>query len=144
MPRLSVWMVHSSLIYLIVGFSIGAALLVHKGVALNPAFMYRGGYALWNLLPAHIEFLMFGWIVNLIFGVAYWILPRFSLPPRRGNTVLAVVAFGLLNFGIILSAVSPFLKTLPWLVILGRAFQVGGVLAFVLHAWPRVKAARIM
>jgi hypothetical protein len=76
--------------------------------------------------------------------MAYWILPRFSSPPRRRNTFLAVAAFGLLNFGIILNAISPFLKTLPWLVILGRAFQVGAVLAFVLHVWPRVKAARIM
>ena len=70
MPRLSQWIIRATFIYLLVGFTVGAFLLAHKGVPLHPA--------LWSLLPAHIEFLLMGCVVQLTMGVAFWILPRYG------------------------------------------------------------------
>ena len=60
MPLLSQWMVRTALIYLILGFTFGGLLLTHKGIPLHPS--------LWAWLPAHIEFLLMGWIVQLTMG----------------------------------------------------------------------------
>jgi hypothetical protein len=53
MPRLSCWCLRASLLHLLVGFTLGALLLFHKGVPVHPAF--------WQLLPPHIECLLLGW-----------------------------------------------------------------------------------
>lgn len=132
MPRLSVWYIRAALVYLLMGFTFGALLLFHKGIPLHPS--------LWRLLPAHIEFVLFGWTAQLIMGMAFWILPRFSKAPVRGNEKLAWVAFILLNAGIFTLAAASFGKDASWLNLAGRAAQVAGVVAFSLHAWPRVKA----
>jgi hypothetical protein len=103
------------------------------------------------LLPAHIEFLLFGWTVQLILGVGFWILPRFSpgegRKPRRGREGLAWLAFFLLNLGALLAGLGPLAGVLggagfsSTLSIAGRAAEAGAALAFAVHAWPRVKAA---
>ena len=131
MPRLSVWMIRASLVYLLVGFTFGGLILFHKGLSLSPV--------LWRLLPAHIEFLMIGWIIQLVAGVAFWILPRFSRAPRRGNVRLAWIAFGLFNFGLWMSSFGPLLSTAAWLPFLAKVLQAGAATALVLHAWPRIK-----
>ena len=129
MPRLSVWLIRTALIHLVAGFTIGALLLANKGVSIHPM--------IWRLLPIHIELLLLGWTLQLALGVAFWILPRFG--NERPRAWLAWVAYLLLNLGIGLVAVSVFLVTVPALTFWGRSLEVGAVVAFVLHAWPRVK-----
>ena len=68
MPRLSVWFVRASLIYLLVGFTFGALMLAEKGIPYYPP--------IFNLLPIHIELLLIGWLVQLAMGVA---IDRFGL-----------------------------------------------------------------
>jgi heme/copper-type cytochrome/quinol oxidase subunit 1 len=131
MPRLTVWFIRAGLAYLAAGFTFGALMLFNKGLPLSPL--------VWRLLPAHIEFLLVGWTVQLIMGVAFWVLPRFSRAPRRGDIRLAWLAFLLLNGGIGLVVASPLISGLSWLNLLGRCAQAGAALAFALHAWPRVK-----
>ncbi len=133
MPRLSVWYIRAALVYLLLGFTFGGLLLFHKGVPLHPT--------LWRLLPAHIEFVFFGWTVQLILGMAFWILPRFAKPPVRGNEPLAWAAFIAINAGILLLAAASFLPGSGWLILAGRAAETMGVIAFALHAWPRVRAS---
>lgn len=65
MPRLSVWFVRASLLYLLAEVTFGALLLANKGIAYYPP--------IWNLFPIHIEFLLVGWLVQLALGVAFWI-----------------------------------------------------------------------
>jgi heme/copper-type cytochrome/quinol oxidase subunit 1 len=130
MPRLSSWFVRASLIYLALGFTLGALLLANKGLEFYPL--------IWKLLPIHIELLMMGWFVQLAVGVAFWILPRLSGPTPRGNERLVRLAFWLINIGIgmvILEAVT----SLPGLLLLGRLAEFGGVIAFVVGSWKRVK-----
>jgi hypothetical protein len=131
MPRLSTWFIRSSLLYLALGFTFGSLLLLNKGIPLQPA--------LWTLLPAHIEFVLFGWTVQLVMGMAFWILPRFPKPPVRGNEKLAWGAFILVNFGIWSLVLASFGLADSWLILAGRTAEAAGVVAFVAHAWPRVK-----
>ena len=91
MPRLSVWAIRFSLIYLLIGFSLGALILANKGVPFAP-------WA-WNLLPGHIDILLFGFVIQLAIGMAYWILPRFS-GGLRGSAAAFWLCLGLLNLGI--------------------------------------------
>ena len=77
MPQLSRWTVRAAYFNLLLGFTLGALILANKGMFLHPA--------IWGWLPAHIELLLVGWIVQLVMGVAFWIAPRFWKAPRRGN-----------------------------------------------------------
>lgn len=130
MPRLSQWYVRAALLYLLGGFTVGALLLAHKGVPLHPA--------LWGWLPVHIEMLLLGWIAQLTMGVAFWIVPRFWKPPRRGNVLGAQVAFVLLNAGILLVAAQAALRLPAWWLLVGRVLEVGAAVAFALHLWQRI------
>lgn len=130
MPRLSCWFIRMALIHLLVGFTFGMLLLSNKGIPLHAQ--------IWRLLPAHIELLLFGWIVQLVLGVAYWILPRFYTERRTPH--LAWFAFGALNLGVWLVAYAPFSGSFSANFLLGgRVIEVAALVAFVLHAWPRVK-----
>lgn len=129
MPRLSVWLVRFSLIHLVLGFTLGGLILANKGFPFAPW--------LWSLLPAHIEFLLLGWMAQLAMGVAFWILPRFGAGAPRGNVPLVWGAFILLNLGVWLVAFQPFL-TAP-LSLMGRVLETLSVLLFALASWKRVK-----
>jgi hypothetical protein len=131
MPRLSVWTLRMALMYLLAGFTLGALMLANKGLTFNAA--------LWNLLPAHIDFLLFGWTVQLAIGVAFWILPRFRIAPRRGNENLAWTAIILLNSAIWIDGVGPILLHFSYLNLLGRGLLILAAIVFAIHAWPRLK-----
>lgn len=134
MPRLSVWFVRAALVHLLVGFTLGALLLVYKGTALW--FPWA-----WRFLPVHMDMLLLGWMGQLAMGVAYWILPRFGA--RRGRVWLAGTAWGCVNGGLGLLFLAAWLQ---WPIggwFAARTLEVLGVLTFALHAWPRVKPAMI-
>jgi len=99
MPRLSVWFVRAALIYFLLGFTFGALLLAQKGISYYPA--------VWMLFPIHMEFLLIGWLAQLAMGVAFWIMPRFSRGPARGNAGLVWTSFALLNAGPRIAQASP-------------------------------------
>lgn len=130
MPRLSQWYIKLAFGYLLAGFTVGALLLAHKGQPIHPA--------LWGLLPAHIEWLLIGWVAQLTLGVAFWILPRFWKEPRRGNTTGAVVAIFLLNGGIVLASLGPLLGLSPLVLAAGRLLEIGAAVAFAHAVWPRI------
>ena len=128
MPRLSVWMVRTALLALALGAAVGAVLLV------DPALVR------WR--PLHAELLTIGWTVQLAFGVAYWILPRFRSGPERGREELGWAAFVLVNFGALMVGLG---RSVPgggsW-ALAGRVAEALAVAAFAAHAWPRVKPFR--
>lgn len=129
MPRLSRWFIRASLVYLSLGFTFGALMLFNKGVLLS--------VWLWQLLPAHIEFLLLGWTVQLAMGAAFWILPRFG--SLRGNEKAAWAAFILLNVGVWIVGMGRLIGMPSPLIVVGRAAEAGAAVAFAIHAWPRVK-----
>lgn len=135
MPAVSVWFIRSALLYLLVGFSLGALLLAGKGLTLSPG--------LWRWLPVHIELLLVGWLVQLVMGVAYWIFPRFGMTPQaRGREGFAWLALGLLNLGI-WTACAGLLRDWPAMAVAGRSLEVLAAAAMALNVWARTRASGI-
>jgi hypothetical protein len=130
MPNLSIWFVRAALVHLTLGFTMGALMLANKGVMLHPAML--------RLLPAHIEFLLMGWTLQLALGVAFWILPRFMSERPRGNERLAWLSFVLLNGGVWLVVLGGVLRGPAGVVLLGRVAEMGAAVAFAAHLWPRI------
>ncbi len=131
MPRLSVWIIRTALLYLGAGFTLGALILFQKGVP------YFG--AVWRLLPMHVEFLLIGWTMQLAMGVAFWILPRFMRGAARGDERLVWLAYALLNAGVLAVGAGQWLGALAALLLLGRTAELLAAALFALHSWPRVK-----
>jgi hypothetical protein len=129
MPRLAAWIVRAALLYWLLGMTLGALLLWQKAVPGNPW--------LWATLPAHIEFLLVGWLGQVALGVAYWILPRFA-GGARGPVWPVATAWALLNLGIWLTALA---GTHAGLLAAGRLAEVAALLLFGAHGWRRVQAA---
>src|SRR5512138_1488702 len=132
MPRLSAWFVRLSLLYLAIGFTIGGIMLAYEGLAFasNPG----------QVLPAHIEILMIGWVMQLAMGIAYWILPRHSQGPPRGSPLAAWSGLILINVGILL-VVSDAFFNIAWLPLFGRALEVVSILIFISIMWKRVRSS---
>lgn len=133
MPRLTVWFLRAAIVHMLVGFTLGALLLIHKGTAGLPW--------MWRFLSVHVDMLLLGWMSQLAMGVAFWILPRFGT--RRGVVWLAWVAWVAVNLGVGMVFVAAWMRPPQWVWVVARTLEVGGVVAFVMHAWPRVKPALV-
>lgn len=130
MPRLSVWFIRASLIYMGAGFLFGSLLLHHKSV---PLYDWT-----WKLLTPHVEVMIFGWTMQFVMGIAVWILPRFSGPQRYGRVGLGWWSFALLNAGVVLAGVAAWFR-LDILALAGHSLVLGAAAAFMILIWPRVK-----
>lgn len=126
MPKLSVYMIRFSLIYLGIGMSLGGLILWNKGFPISTT--------IWTWLPIHIELLMFGWIMQLVMGVAFWIVPRFPIPPKYGRAEQAWTAFILFNMGLWLVILGQ-----GWLILAGRVVMFCAVGLFAIYLFPRIK-----
>lgn len=125
MPILTRWFVKTSLLLFI------AALLVGAAEALAPARM-----ALWG--PVYVHLLVVGWITEMIFGVAYWMFPKYSKETPRGSNALGVACYLLLNLGLLLRVVGEPSR-IGWALAASAALQWLGGMAFVVNTWPRIK-----
>jgi cbb3-type cytochrome oxidase subunit 1 len=138
MPRLSTWFVRASLLHLSVGVLAGGLMLCAKGLGATLAWT-------WLLLAAHIQLVVGGWMIQATLGVAYYILPRLDGAGNRGRTGAATLSFVMLNTGIVIAACVLTLRgfiRLPWLdhlLLLAALLQAVAMVAFVIHAWPRVR-----
>ena len=130
MPRLSVWYVRTSFLHLMLGVTYGALMLTAKAA---PDWAWA-----WRLFPSHIEQIAFGWMLQFAMGIAFWALPRYLHPPKRGDERPVWAAWVLLNIGVLLLALSPWL-TGDWTRLAGGLAQVLAVVLFAVHAWPRIK-----
>jgi hypothetical protein len=142
MPRLSQLMIHTALLWLAFGYSVGGLVLLNKGVPLLPW--------LWALRAAHIHMLLVGWTVQLACGVAFWILPRLDARGTRGDERLVWGCYAALNAGVVLGALhDPLAALAAWvgwaalLVLMGLLYMLAAVL-FAIHAWPRVVSFRVL
>lgn len=128
MPRLSVWFIRASLIYLLTGITLGALMLADEGIPFYPSILAA--------LPIHIEFLLVGWLIQLAFGVAFWILPRYGTGAPRGNEKLVWGAFVLLNAGVLTTALQLWA---PPALPAGRVAEIAGIGLYIAGSWGRVK-----
>lgn len=134
MPLISRWMIRCSLIYLLLGTLLGAAMLIHKAYPLHPS--------IWLLLPIHIEMAIFGWIIQFTLGTGYWMLPRFLESPQRGKKIPAILMVLFLNLGIIFVVIHSLYQTTLPLGIAGRSFELASVILFISLHWNRIVTYR--
>jgi len=130
MPPFSRLSLRLSLLYLMLGFTLGALMLINKGFHLDAAY--------WRLLPVHIQFLFIGWIVQMVIGVAFWILPRFWNNRRRGNVKAAYLALAMLNAGIWLSVTAALFESQPALSTSATILELAGAALFAAVIWFRI------
>ncbi|MEX0821264.1 MAG: hypothetical protein WD021_03890 [Rhodothermales bacterium] len=128
MPERSVWIVRGALVYLCAGVTLGTLLLVDKGLGI--------GSRIWLYRPLHVEFLFFGWMVQLVFGVASWILP--SAPSRQSDLPL-LAACAALNVGLWLAGWGA-VGGATGVLFVGRVTEAVSVALFAAYVWPRVRA----
>ena len=137
MPPLTRYFIKTALIYL------AAALLVGLALAARAAFDLPAEIA--ALSPVFFHLFMVGWVTQLIFGMLFWMLPKYSKELPRGNEKLAWAAYLLINVGLILRVIGEPLVALRsdlgvgWLLALSAILQLLGGWAFIANAWPRVK-----
>ncbi len=137
MPLLSRTFIKAALIYFLAALVMGVMLAARSLVSLPAAI---GG-----LSPVYFHLFMVGWVTQLIFGIAYWMFPKYSRERPRGSESLAWAVFFLLNGGLLLRALSEPMNALHpqtmwgWLLALSAVLQWLAGLAFVVNTWGRVK-----
>jgi len=137
MPRLTRWFIKTALVYFVAALIVGGLLLARS------AFEWPAGIA--ALTPVYFHLLMVGWVTQLIFGMLFWMLPKYSKEQPRGNERLAWAAYGLINVGLLLRAIGePWVTLQPeagagWLLAVSAVLQLLGGWAFIGNIWLRVK-----
>jgi len=137
MPALTRWFIKSALAYFVGALLLGVALAMPAVFAIPPAVVTLG--------PVYVHVFMVGWVAQLIFGVGYWMFPRYSKEKPRGSETLGWVTYGLLNSGLVLRTGGEPLHALQpavgwgWALALSAVLQWLAGMAFVLNTWARVK-----
>ena len=150
MPVTSRTFVKASIVYLILGAILGALLFVNRWFPLEPRIA--------TLRVSHTQFLIVGWLTQLILGVAWWLFPPLSIgllpgepkPARRGQAQrgrepLFWATFVCLNAGILLRALFEPLFALTQVSVYGFLTGISGLfllvaaVAFVFNMWGRVR-----
>lgn len=136
MPPLTRWLVKTSFIYL------ASALILGLLLAIQPILDF--GF-ISSLLPIYIHLFVFGWLSQLIFGVAFWMFPIYSKEKPRRSEALGWWTYILINAGLILRAVAEPINSIQpngvsgWTLIVSAIIQFLAGLAFVVNTWGRVK-----
>lgn len=129
--------IKSALAYLLVAFLVGCGLQANQGLQISTSF--------WAVLPVYYHLLTVGWLTQLIFGVAFWMFPALSRASPRGDQRLGWVAYGFLNIGLLLRAITEPLHSwqpqqwLGWMLAASAVLQMIAIWLLVIALWPRVK-----
>ena len=137
MNVLTRWYIKSALVFFV------AALLIRLGQAVNGLVPFSPVTS--ALGPVYFHFFLVGWITQLIFGVVYWMFPKYSIAKPRGSEQLAWITFWLLNIGLVTRAVGEPLQTLRpsvlsgWMLAASAILQWLAGMGFIANTWSRVK-----
>jgi heme/copper-type cytochrome/quinol oxidase subunit 1 len=133
-PTLTRWFIKAGLLYFVAALLL--SLLRQAPGSSEQSWLRAAG-------PTYLHILVVGWLTQLIFGVAFWLFPRYSAALPRGSEALGWASFILLNLGLLLRIVGE-----PWLALGGNTgsllvasavAQLLGGWAFVANTWPRIK-----
>jgi hypothetical protein len=136
-PTVTRWFIKSSLVFLIVALVFSILLAGRTIIGLPKVVAYLG--------PVQIHLFVVGWVTQLIFGVVYWMFPKYSRERPRRSEGLAWATFGLLNIGLVLRGLGEPLNALRpdaawgWLLAASALMQWLAGMAFVVNTWSRVK-----
>jgi hypothetical protein len=136
MPRLTRWFLKTAIFNLILALLVGL-LLSLRAIWSLPAVV--GGMG-----PVYFHLFMVGWVTELIFGVVYWLFPRFSKERPRGYEWLGWGTYALLNIGLALRVIGEPMNAIQpgavwgWLLAGSALLQWLAGLCFVVNTWPRI------
>ena len=141
MPREARIFVKTGLVYLVLTFALGGVLLMLEAFGRSVPYVF-------SVEHAHLGEV--GWLVNIVIGIALWMLPlnreRFPATQGRYPTVVVYTSFVLLNSGLVLRLIAE-----PWyqlngnppaaatLLALAAISQPAAIALFVFVAWQRVR-----
>ncbi len=134
MPRVSVWLLRLALIHFASGAVLGFAFLCWKATGW-PTFAP-------SHLGVHQEQMLVGWMVQLVIGTAFWMLPRAASYDASSASRRLWVVFALLNAGVLLAALAGAPSFPSWCLPVGRTAETLAVALFAQHAWHRQRAYR--
>lgn len=137
MPSLVRYFIKTSMIYLVLTLLIGVLMTVRNVLKIPMSIA--------GLFPVYIHLLVIGWLTQLIFGVAYWMFPKYTREKPRANVALAWSVYFLLNVGLLLRAIAE-----PWhardagdvsgvVLVLSATLQGLAAFFFVVNSWGRIK-----
>lgn len=130
MPTVSIFFIRWSLIQLGILSTLGSILLISKATG---EFSWW-----WQFRSIHTEGMWIGWILNLVLGTAWWIMPKkigLEFPEKYGRSGFAWLSFVFAQtdwvYRIFIDAnfAPVFIRLMPFLA----------VLAFIAGIWPRLK-----
>ncbi len=134
MPPLTRWFVRAALVYFVAALLLGILLQAGPPRAL-PVLQVA-----W---PTYVHILVVGWLTQLIFGVAYWLFPRYSAELPRGHERLGWASFVLLNAGLVLRVIGEPATALGHnaggLLVASAVAQFLAGMAFLANTWPRTR-----
>ena len=137
MPLLTRLFVKTAFVYFAAALSVGIALAARSLWSLPPVVSALG--------PTYLHLFLAGWVTQLIFGIVYWMFPKYSREHPHGSERGWGATYGLLNAGLVLRAVAEPLHAAGagegWGAVLAASAVLqwlAGVL-FVLNTWGRVK-----
>lgn len=139
MPIESRLFVKTSLVALLLAFVAGAWMAFAEA-------MGRPVAAVWSIEHAHLAFV--GWLVNVVIGIALWMLPlareRYPQTAGRYPVHAPIAIWALLNGGLAVRIVAePLLSAGPLArgaLMVSAIAQVTAIALFAYVAWQRVRA----
>jgi hypothetical protein len=134
MPTLTRWMVKTALGWLV------AALVLGVVMQLPVAGRVPALAAAW---PTYLHLMVVGWLTQLVFGVAFWLFPRYSTEHPRGSERLGWAVYGLVNAALVLRlGAEPFraVAAVRPVLVASAGLHLAAVALFIVNTWPRLKA----
>lgn len=137
MPTLTRWYIKAAFVYLVVALLLSLLQLLEGLVSISPMLLAAE--------PVYFHLFLVGWVTQLIFGVIYWMFPKYSLEKPHRSETLAWATFWLLNSGLVLRVFGEPLATLTptggvgWLLAVSALLQWLAGVCFVWNSWARVK-----
>jgi len=134
-PTLTRWYLRAAMIHLGGALVLGVLVQLPALVASHPVIAV--------LFPTLLHLLVVGWITQVIFGVAYWMFPRYSAQRPRGSERLGWITFGSRRAGARVRVVGEPRHALgeatAVVLVASALLQLLAGWPFVLNTWPRIR-----
>jgi len=130
MPTITRWFIKAALVSLVLGLAAGIWQQVTSAA---------------GMFPVYLHLLTFGWLTQLIFGVAIWMFPMYSKEHPRGPEWLVWSVFGTLNLGLLLRIIFEPLQNLSpttlgaWALVAAAILQWYSGMGFAAAVWKRIR-----
>lgn len=137
MPPLTRWFIKSALIFFVAAMAVGLLQTINALGVASPFISVLG--------PVYFHMFLVGWVTQLIFGVVFWMFPKYSSEKPRRSERLGWITFWLINIGLGLRVISEPINNLQpgtswgWLLALSALLQWLAGMGFVMNTWERVK-----